>query len=348
MIKDIHAVCEKCLETIPGKIEIRDKQIWMTKECAAHGASEHLIDPDVEFYNEVESKVPTEEYHQHWIDIISTTGLDVTRKCNMKCPHCYVEPDNNEEDESIEKIVEVAKQVKKTESIILMGAEPTVRKDLPELIKAIIKATGKTVGMYTNAIALAKQGYAKKLKAAGLEYACVSLHSPEYINDPKVFTKKIAGITKLYEAGIPIHHVSFSLRTLKDLDLALADGLRLRGIAGHIRIRSPQDIGICEDIPIALSELCKNIIKMFNDAGHTAEILPSDNNMYHVNLLVDGTQVFRIIRWPTLAETILEEFDTPPYALFDKESGEVNLVLSFLLQEAKRNLPRNVIQIVSK
>jgi uncharacterized radical SAM superfamily Fe-S cluster-containing enzyme len=41
MIKDIHAVCEKCLETIPGKIEIRDKQIWMTKECAAHGASEH-------------------------------------------------------------------------------------------------------------------------------------------------------------------------------------------------------------------------------------------------------------------------------------------------------------------
>lgn len=86
-----------------------------------------------------------------------------------------------------------------------------------------------------------------------------------------------------------------------------------------------------------LSELYARTRELLTAAGHTVELAPSDNTPYHVNLLVNGDQVFRLIRWPTLASADLEALNCPPYALFDQESGEVNLVLSFLMQEARRN-----------
>jgi hypothetical protein len=274
---------------------------------------------------------------KYWAQQFTTTGLDVTRRCNVKCPHCYVEPDNRIKDAPRDSIVALAKQVKRADSIILMGAEPTMRTDLADLIREISQETGKMVGIYTNAIRLADADYLRGLVSAGLGYACVSLHTPGYLGDPRLFDMKVSGLSNLVAAKVPVHHVSFSLRDLGELDGVLADALKLDGIAGHIRIRSPQKIGVCHDEPMPLSELCNNVVSMMTQAGHSVDLLYSDNSAYHVNLLIDKKQVFRLIRWPTLDTADLDTLDCPPYALFDSESGEINLVLSFLMQEAKRN-----------
>ncbi|NYT44597.1 radical SAM protein [Alcaligenaceae bacterium] len=333
------AICEVCLDKVPSQITYRDDGVWLEKQCPTHGPSEHLVEPDVEFYRLALSQEKNPAVREVWAKMFTTTGLDVTRRCNVRCPHCYVEPDNRVKDIERADLVALAKSAVRSDSIILMGAEPTMRNDLAELIADIKQETGKSVGVYTNAIRLANERYANEVFAAGLDYACVSLHTPSYLPDPKLFDKKIEGISNLVKAGVPIHHISFSLRSIDELDGVLGDALALRHTAGHIRIRSPQQVGVCEDEPMHLSDLYNRVVGMLEAAGHTVALVHSDNTPYHVNLLVDGCQVFRLIRWPTLATADLEALDCPPYALFDRESGEVNLVLSFLLQEARRNKP---------
>lgn len=331
------AICEHCYEYIDGEITFDGDNVVLTKTCPTHGQSSHVVEPQKWFYEMTREQESDVEKRNQWSKMFTTTGLDVTRRCNVKCPHCYVEPDNQVKDVDRSLLVSLAKQVKKAESIILMGAEPTMRNDLPELISEIKAETSKTVGIYTNAIKLADEEYAEKLKEAGLNYACVSLHTRDYLGNEKLFDKKVVGMKNLIDAGISIHHISFSLQTMADLDVVLADAIKLQDCCSHIRIRSPQKVGICNDEPLPLSDLLMTTIVMLEDAGHKVDILSSDNTLYHVNLLVDNKLVLRCIRWPTLETAIIDELDCPPYALFDPVSGEVNLVLSFLIQESKRN-----------
>lgn len=335
-------MCERCLVDVPASVRVsKSTGAVLFKDCPTHGKSEHLIDPDHDFYLMSRKQDESQAIVNAMKDALTTTGIDVTRRCNVQCPHCYVEPDNQVKDAPAKEIVNLARAAKRAGSIILMGAEPTMRNDLPGIISDIKHETGKTVGIYTNAIRLADEKYTGRLKNAGLDYACVSLHTPDYLGDSRLFDLKVMGISNLVSAGVAIHHISFSLQSLDELNGVLADAIKLRGIAGHIRIRSPQKIGVCEDEPVALSELFNRVTSLLETAGHAVQIAPTDNTPYHINLLVDGCQVIRLIRWPTLASADLTALDCPPYAIFDEESGEVNLVLSFLIQEAKRKAASN-------
>lgn len=338
------AICEKCLIEIHSEIFEKDGAAWMIKECPTHGKSLHCIEPDIEFFHIALQQEPIASKRAVWDAQFSTTALDVTRRCNVQCPHCYVEPDNLAADAAREHLVDLAKSAKRSNSIILMGAEPTVRDDLQLLIGDIKRETGKTVGIYTNAIRLADADYANQLAAAGLDYACVSLHTPDYLPNPRLFDFKIQGIGNLKRAGVRIHHISFSLRSIDELDGVLGDAIALRPIAEHIRIRSPQKIGVCKDEPMPLSELYREVCDRLTSAGHVVDLIMSDNTPYHVNIRVDGFQLIRLIRWPTLATADLDALRCPPYALFDKKSGEINLVLSFLMQEARRNMARSAVR----
>lgn len=332
----MRAICEHCLIRIPADVVEQDDGVWLVKTCPTHGETRHLIEPDIAFYRMAWRQETRQELRTTWESLFSTTGLDVTRRCNVACPHCYVEPDNRVKDRPVDELIALAKTAT-SRAIILMGAEPTMRTDLAELIAGIKAATGKPVGIYTNGIRLADERYSERLARAGLDYCCLSLHTPDYLPDPRSFAMKVKGLENVLKVGVHVHHVSFSLRGIAELDGVLADGLALRSVAGHVRIRSPQQIGVCRDEPMHLSELYARTRELLTAAGHTVELAPSDNTPYHVNLLVNGDQVFRLIRWPTLASADLEALNCPPYALFDQESGEVNLVLSFLMQEARRN-----------
>ena len=60
--------------------------------------------------------------------------LETTNKCNLACPHCYQEPDNKSIDPAILSILAKIKSWPDDGyPVALVGAEPTTRKDLPEL-----------------------------------------------------------------------------------------------------------------------------------------------------------------------------------------------------------------------
>ena len=79
-----------------------------------------------------------------------------TQGCNFKCHYCYNTPSArffNPEENSDNKINEIldflAKNKEKYGAVVISGGEPTMHKDLPEVL-AKIKAMGFTVRLETN------------------------------------------------------------------------------------------------------------------------------------------------------------------------------------------------------
>ena len=91
-LADTLSVCEHCYRHIPAIKFERDGQIWLQKKCVWHGVSEHLIEPNAEFYlNYKYTRRPPNSYM-----------LDITNRCNLACPNCHQEPDNTSKDLPIE------------------------------------------------------------------------------------------------------------------------------------------------------------------------------------------------------------------------------------------------------
>ena len=93
---------------------------------------------------------------------------DVTHRCNMSCKNCYI-PNRNIPDMDIDRLIDCVSRFPKRTMIRIIGAEPTMRKDLPEIITRV-KAAGHKVCLLTNGLRLSGITYAKKLKRAGLRH----------------------------------------------------------------------------------------------------------------------------------------------------------------------------------
>ena len=103
----------------------------------------------------------------------STLFADVTHRCNMECPNCYI-PNRNVPDMDADWLYHVLEQLPQRTRIRLVGAEPTLRKDLPVLIKRV-RELGHTPIILSNGLSLAKRAYVQKLKAAGLRTVHLSM-----------------------------------------------------------------------------------------------------------------------------------------------------------------------------
>lgn len=94
--------------------------------------------------------------------------------------------------------------------LTISGGEPTLDPELCELV-AHARSLGFTgVTLETNAIQMAKPGYAERLRDAGVTECFVSLHSPDpAVSDaitraPGTHARTVRGVQALLAAGIPV------------------------------------------------------------------------------------------------------------------------------------------------
>jgi molybdenum cofactor biosynthesis enzyme MoaA len=106
----------------------------------------------------------------HFSDVM----IDVTHRCNMTCKNCYI-PNRNIPDMDIDKMIEAISKFPERTMIRIVGAEPTVRKDLPEIISRI-RETGHRATLLTNGLKLGNNNYVARLKNAGLNHVYLSLN----------------------------------------------------------------------------------------------------------------------------------------------------------------------------
>jgi organic radical activating enzyme len=321
------SICNHCYKEIDAEVVKSHDGVWLKKCCPEHGNFLELIEPDVAFYESIENQ----RDDTRLLEYINTTGLDVTDRCNVRCPHCYALPEDDGKDISIDKLIEISKLSTKGSSFILMGAEPSMRNDLAELCDAIRKDSGKPVGIYTNAIRFADKKYVNKT-IENIDFFNISLHTRDYLPNPKLFDMKLKGIENIKSAGKSIYHISFSLLTIDHLDEVLEHIENLKGAAHHFRIRTPSRVGTCETPPMFLSELYNEFVKRMNAKGHEVKIVKSDNGPYHLNVKANGT-LFRLVHFPSVHNVQIKYLQRPTWALFVPEIGETNLVHQFIIQE---------------
>ncbi|MGA7878920.1 MAG: 12,18-didecarboxysiroheme deacetylase [Desulfoferrobacter sp.] len=136
---------------------------------------------------------------------------NVTRRCNLKCIHCYAHardqdfPDELSTQEGLKVLDDLADFGSPV--VLFSGGEPLMRPDLIELAGYAV-SKGMRAVISTNGT-LITPSVAVQLKTIGLSYVGISLDGMEEVNDrfrgvKGAFRKALEGIQTCQEAGIKV------------------------------------------------------------------------------------------------------------------------------------------------
>lgn len=301
------SLCETCYRHIPANKFEKNGGIWLGKTCPKHGYSEHLIDPNAKFYLDY-------QYPKH---TLTSYFIEVTNRCNLTCPHCYQIPDNTSKDLSIDYIIaQIKSWPDDGYSISLAGAEPTVRKDLEQLIEAIQSIPGKprSIIVLTNGVNLARIDYAEKfVKFKNLIWT-IGLNHPDY-QGHRVRDKQMQGIETCLKLGLSIKNISYTLEGLDQLEYCLTEIQEFYpSKCEQFRIRVGADIGRNPDGPqIYLSQLVSSVKDLANKYQWTYSTDETTGIRAHYPVIVNGVYI-KLIQWPDVTTIDLDEMQTETWA----------------------------------
>lgn len=306
-LEDTLSVCEHCYRHIPATRVLRDGQIWLEKTCPKHGHVEHLVEPDGEFYLNY-------EYDRHALE---SYFIEVTNRCNLKCPHCYQMPDAASVDPSIDYLLGLIKSWPDNGyPLALVGAEPTVRKDLPDLIREIQSLPGKPRGIMilTNGVNWGDINYTKRFSEFKNLMWTVGLNHPDY-QGVVVRRKQMAGIKNAKECGLRIKNISYTLEDLTQMEYCLNEIQEFgTSICEQYRIRCGANIGRYPGSPkIFLSDLVKEVRAISEKNGWDYKEDPMSGNRAHYPVVINGLPI-KIIQWPDATTLDLKEIQTEAIA----------------------------------
>jgi len=186
-------------------IKDRDNMIGISKlYCGTAESSDALR------YGRMSSKLPP-HLLQFSKDKRPVVVWNMTRRCNLKCVHCYAHAKNihfgNELSADQGKNLIDDLSGFGVPVLLFSGGEPLIREDLPELAEYAIKKGMRAV-ISSNGTLITKK-MARKLKKIGLSYVGISLDGMERINDRfrgvnGAFAMTMKGIENSMEAGIKV------------------------------------------------------------------------------------------------------------------------------------------------
>lgn len=80
--------------------------------------------------------------------------FELTYRCNLNCPYCYVGQDRNKQELSTEDWFKVIEQIPFYSLVTLVGGEPLIRKDFIPILEKTCKKTLGKVNVVTNGLLL--------------------------------------------------------------------------------------------------------------------------------------------------------------------------------------------------
>jgi 12,18-didecarboxysiroheme deacetylase len=247
---------------------------------------------DVLRYGSMSSKLPS-HLLQFSSDKRPVVVWNITRRCNLKCVHCYAHAKNipfdnelstTEGKDLIDNLAEFGVPV-----ILFSGGEPLVRKDLPELAGYAVKKGMRAV-ISTNGTLITPQT-ARTLKDIGLSYVGISLDGMEEINDrfrgvKGAFRSALKGIENCNKAGIKVGlrftinksnagQISEIFKLLEEMDIPRVCFYHLV-YAGRGSELVKEDLSHEESRKAV--DLILDLTKQLHDKGDLKEVLTVDNH----------------------------------------------------------------------
>jgi len=218
---------------------------------------------------------------------------NMTRRCNLKCVHCYAHakniPFDNELSTEEGKVLLDDLAGFGAPVVLFSGGEPLVREDMPELAEYAVQKGMRAV-ISTNGTLITKEK-ARILKEIGLSYVGISLDGMAEVNDrfravKGAFNMALEGIKNAQGAGIKVG-LRFTInRFNKDEVPRIFDLIEKENIpracfyhlvyAGRGSNLMKDDLSL-EDTRTVV-DLIMDRARRFSDAGNPKEILTVDNH----------------------------------------------------------------------
>ncbi len=225
------SVCPVCLQRLPAARVSRGEEIFLNKTCPEHGVFQTLIwrgapamdswvnrkspsPPEVR-YTEVVSGCPFDcglcgDHRQH----TCTALLEVTQRCNLHCSICFADAGRDDSPDPAIGVVEGWYQAVKEASgacnIQLSGGEPTVRDDLPDVVRLGRRLGFDFIQINTNGLRLAGDpDFVRELKEAGLASVFLQFDGTEdsiyeKLRGRRLLKQKKAAIRNCAEHGLGV------------------------------------------------------------------------------------------------------------------------------------------------
>ncbi len=149
-----------------------------------------------------------------------TVVADVTHRCNMACANCYV-PNRDVPDMDTGRLEACLAALPKRVNLRLIGAEPTMRRDLPEIV-AMVRRRGHRPVLLTNGLRLARDSYVRTLRDAGLRHVVVSLNGADNddwyaaIDNMRCAAKKLQAVGNAAAHGMIVNTGTILVRGLNE------------------------------------------------------------------------------------------------------------------------------------
>jgi 12,18-didecarboxysiroheme deacetylase len=241
---------------------------------------------------------------------------NITRRCNLKCLHCYAHARNIPFDNEL-----TTREGKKliddlagfgVPVLLISGGEPLARKDLPELAAYAVEKGMRAV-ISTNGTLITPQ-MAGTLKNIGLSYVGISLDGMEEINDrfrgvKGAFRSALKGIENCKKAGIKVG-LRFTINKINvgeipDLFKLIEENDIPRICFYHLVYAGRGSKLVEEDLSHEESrravDLIMDFTKKLHDQGKPKEVLTVDNH-------ADGPYIYLRLKKenPERAKEVLE------------------------------------------
>jgi len=259
-MKSFQSVCAVCGKAIPARYIRVAERTYIEKHCPEHGdsralAAESATDFEAWFASasiNVPPRIPvTSGSKETFSDGTLNTDcpahcgpcenhlmtaccvlINVTSRCNQRCPYCFADsgdrpsssggddPAVSEISQWLDRLIELGEERKF--NIQISGGEPTVRSDLPEIIRICVDKGFEYIQLNTNGRKLAESAaYAKTLKDAGLSTVFLQFDGTDdaiykRLRGEPLFAVKKAAIANCAAAGLPVTLVP---TVLKDVNL---------------------------------------------------------------------------------------------------------------------------------
>lgn len=186
VIRNTRSVCPVCLQNLPARlVQAGDGEIFIERECPEHGFfSAPVWRGKLDFGRWTQYSDPLSfDGGTHCPENCGLCAehevgsccclLEVTGRCNLRCRFCFANGGTPENDPSLEEMKAAIRDIVRQcgqPLLQLSGGEPTLRDDLPELVRCAKESGCSYVQVNTNGIRLAQDPeYVRQLKKAGLD-----------------------------------------------------------------------------------------------------------------------------------------------------------------------------------
>lgn len=328
------SLCPICLKKIEASILTEGESSYMVKTCPEHGTfqtvlwrggmpMEEWIRSKERAYIEnaitqVEKGCPfdcglCEEHRQH----TCTALIEVTQNCNLHCQFCFADSSASMDQEpSLDDILFQYQSVLKVSGVCniqLSGGEPTMRDDLPEIIKMGIDSGFTFIQVNTNGIRMAEdESYVAALKKSGLSSIFLQFDGTDdtiyrTLRGRELFEKKKKAIEncKKYDIGVVLVPTLVPGVNLDNVGEIIRFGIKQAPTVRGVHFQPVSYFGRVPEIPqdkdrITLPEVMEEISKQTEGIIKSESMKPPgcENSLcsFHGNYIIEEDGLMQITK----------------------------------------------------